>query len=90
MKLDRPNIDRPMVSLFFEIKRLLPYDARASMKIAAPDVADRLIDIHQASSDLALRALIEKFFNRAGHQWSVKLKPTKRDLLSLYRNQNVA
>ncbi|MGK0373768.1 MAG: hypothetical protein ACJA2E_000235 [Arenicella sp.] len=28
MNIDRPNIDRAMVTLFFEIKRNMPFDAR--------------------------------------------------------------
>lgn len=85
--LDRPNIDRPMASLFFEIKRNLPYDARSEMKLAAPDVGDRLVELYQSSSNPALRTLIEKFFARADKQWAERLKPPKKSLLMFYRRQ---
>lgn len=85
--LERPNIDRPMANLFFEIKRNLPYAARDGMKIAAPDVADRLIDIYQASNNPALRSLIEKFFDRAGSDWMARLNPPKKPRLTFYRSQ---
>lgn len=84
---ERPNIDRPMANIFFEIKRNLPHEARDGMKIAAPDVGDRLIDIYQASNNPALRDLIEKFFDRAGSDWLTRLKPPKRPRLSFYRSQ---
>ena len=32
MNIDRPNIDRAMVSLFFEIKRNMPFELRDQIK----------------------------------------------------------
>ncbi|MFT5571512.1 MAG: hypothetical protein ACI9FR_000429 [Cryomorphaceae bacterium] len=79
------NIDRPMVSLFFEIKRNLPYATRADMKIAAPDVGDRLLDIYQSSDDESLKALIESFLQRAGGDWTKRMVSNKKPKLSFYR-----
>jgi len=68
------NIDRPMVNLFFEIKRTLPSESRDTIKLSAPDIGERLLDIHQASSgDRYLQALIERFFVRAGEDWSERI-----------------
>jgi len=40
------NIDRPMVTLFFEIKRNLPFESRDAMKLSAPDIGE--LTTHQA------------------------------------------
>ena len=79
------NIDRPMVSLFFEIKRNLPYATRADMKIAAPDVGERLLDIYHSSSDPSLKTLIASFLGRAGDDWSKRMEPNKKPKLAFYR-----
>lgn len=81
------NIDRPMVSLFFEIKRNMPFDERNDMKISAPDVGDRLVSIYRASNNQALRQLIEKFMSRAGSDWKSQLEPHKRAKLMFYRDR---
>jgi hypothetical protein len=79
------NIDRPMVSLFFEIKRNLPYATRADMKIAAPDVGERLLGIYQSSDDEPLKALIESFLERAGGDWSKRMVASQKPKLAFYR-----
>ena len=73
----QPLIDRRRANIFFEIKRHLPYEVRAEMKIAAPDVAEQLIDIHQSSEDTILRDLIERFFSGAGNTWAKQLNTQK-------------
>ncbi len=79
------NIDRPMVSLFFEIKRNMPFDERNDMKISAPDVGERLVSIYRGSNNQALRELIENFMSRAGSDWRNQLEPKKRPKLMFYR-----
>jgi hypothetical protein len=72
------NIDRPMVTLFFEIKRNLPFEARDDLKISSPVIGTQLVSIYQTSSDKPLRRLIEEFMQRAGDTWVSKLsKPQK-------------
>ena len=73
MQVNKIVIDRPMVNLFFEIKRSMPFESRKNMKIASPDVADRLIDIYDASNNPSLRLLIEQFMAKAGQEWSQRL-----------------
>jgi len=79
------NIDRPMVTLFFEIKRNLPFESRDAMKLSAPDIGERLLDIHHASGNKSLKSLIEKFFSRAGEDWIKRVAPPKKTLLNFYR-----
>lgn len=67
------NIDRKMVSLFFEIKRNMPYEQREDMKIASHDIGERLIGIYQESDDRTMKTLIEQFMLRAGPKWAGKL-----------------
>jgi len=79
------NIDRPMVSLFFEIKRNMPFEQRDDMKISAPDVGERLVSIYRHSNNEALRQLIENFMSRAGTDWSKQLSPSKKPKMMFYR-----
>lgn len=79
------NIDRPMVTLFFEIKRNLPFESRDAMKLSAPDIGERLLDIHRASGNPSLRSLIERFFMRAGDDWMNRINPPKKPLLNFHR-----
>jgi hypothetical protein len=74
MELNRMSIDRPMVQLFFQIKRLMPTESQQNMKIASPDIAEQLIDIYVASKNASIRTLIELFMERAGNPWTAKLK----------------
>lgn len=78
MSIDRPNIDRAMVSLFFEIKRNMPLDQREGMKISSPNIAQQLIGIYEESSNNALKQLIHDFMVRAGDSWAKKLRPIKK------------
>lgn len=80
------NIDRPMVSLFFEIKRNMPANEREEMKIASPDVGDQLVAIYQDSDDKALKQLIETFMNRAGSDWAKQLSKPKKSRMLFLRN----
>jgi hypothetical protein len=81
MNIDRPNIDRAMVSLFFEIKRNMPFEARDDMKISSPIIGRELIAIYHASNDKSLKRLIEDFMRRAGGSWLATLnKPQKSSL----------
>lgn len=72
------NIDRPMVTLFFQIKRNLPFEIRDDLKISSPAIGTQLVSIYQKSDDKPLRQLIEEFMQRAGDSWVSKLnKPQK-------------
>jgi len=72
------NIDRQMVTLFFQIKRNLPFEARDDLKISSPAMGTELVSIYQTSNDKPLRLLIEEFMQRAGDPWTSKLnKPQK-------------
>lgn len=81
MNIDRPNIDRAMVTLFFEIKRNMPFDAREDMKISSPVIGKQLISIYHHSNNKPLKQLIEDFMLRAGDAWVSQLgKPRKSKL----------
>lgn len=73
MNIDRPNIDRTMMSLFFEIKRNMPLDQREKMKISSPLVGHQLVSVYRKSNDTALKHLIEKFMDGAGGEWTKRL-----------------
>jgi len=80
------NIDRPMVSLFFEIKRNMPAPERKEMRIAAPDVGDKLVEIYQSSNNSALKELIETFMDRAGSDWTKQLGEAQKSDALFLRN----
>lgn len=83
------NIDRQMVGIFFEIKRSLPFEERDAMKIAAPGMGKKLVDIYKKSNSKRLKKLIEKFMHRAGDDWAKKLKTPLRSKLMMYRGQAI-
>lgn len=72
------NIDRPMASLFFQIKRSVPFEARDQMKLSSPDVGKNLISLYNRSSDKAIKLLIEDFMSRAGEEWKSQLAGSSR------------
>lgn len=80
------NIDRPMVSLFFEIKRNMPFDQRKDMKIAAPNIGEQLVSIYRDSNNKSLKGLIENFMEHAGQGWAQRLNAPKKSKLLFYRN----
>ena len=78
MNLDRPNIDREMVSLFFEIKRNMPFEQRDPMKISSPLIGHQLINVYRQSNNNALKQLIEKFMDSAGGDWTRRLSKSNK------------
>ncbi len=81
------NIDRKMVSLFFEIKRNMPYEQREDMKIAANDLGAKLVGIHQESQNESLNMLIEQFMERAGPEWAKKLDKSALPIMGFGLNE---
>ena len=80
------NIDRPMASLFFEIKREAPFEERADMKISAPDVGQRLVTLYKATDNKALKKMIKTFMDHAGEDWAQQLAEPKKSKLLFYRS----
>lgn len=81
MNSEQLNIDRAMVSLFFEIKRNMPFEQREEMKISSPTIGTSLVEVYQNSSNKALKRLIRDFMQKAGEDWLAKIatpKKTKR------------
>lgn len=79
MNIDRPELDRAMVTLFFEIKRNMPYAQRERMKISSPNIGQQLIAIYEESRSHSLKRLIRDFMERAGSDWAKKLRPEKKN-----------
>lgn len=79
------NIDRPMASLFFEIKREAPFEEQADMKISAPDVGERLVALYRDSDNTELKKMIQVFMQRAGDDWLDQLEQPKKTKLLFYR-----
>lgn len=78
MNSEQLNIDRAMVSLFFEIKRNMPFEQREEMKISSPTVGASLVKLYRNSSNKALKRLIRDFMRHAGDDWLAKIvKPKK-------------
>lgn len=67
------NIDRPMASLFFQIKRSIPFEARDEMKISSPSVGQKLVSLYKDSNDKEVKSMIEDFMSRAGGNWKSQL-----------------
>jgi len=67
------HIDRPMVKLFFDLKRQVPFEMQDQMKLASPQLGVNLVEIYQQSRCPAIRSQIEEFLARAGNQWQSKL-----------------
>lgn len=59
------NVDRYMINLFFEIKRILPNDIRQQLKIASPTLHEELKELQKSVDNEATQRLIEVFFERA-------------------------
>lgn len=75
------HIDRPMATLFFQIKRSIPFELREQMKLSSPDVGERLVSMYKKSNDDALKSMIEDFMIRAGGTWKDQLDADKRSTL---------
>ena len=71
------QIDRPMANLFFQIKRSIPFEHQHDMKIASPQIGEKLISLYQNSHDQSLKALIREFLRRAGGNWVNQLNTTQ-------------
>ncbi len=81
MNTEQLNIDRAMVSLFFEIKRNMPFEQREEMKISSPTIGTSLVKLYKSSRNRALKRLIRDFMQLAGEDWLAKIakpKKTKR------------
>lgn len=72
------KVDRYMVNLFFEIKRNLPPELGADLKISSADLSSAMINVYWSSDDNAIRTLVDAFFRRAGDEWYAQLQPKKR------------
>lgn len=83
------QINRKMVTLFFEIKRNMPYEHREKMKIASPDLAQQLTVIYKKSKRHSLKESIEKFMSLAGDEYLDKLKAPKKPVQNYYRGSPV-
>jgi len=78
------QIDRNMVSLFFEIKRSLPSDERNSLKISSPTIGQQLVKIHYSTGDNRLKDLIERFLEFAGEDWTRRIRPLRKSITKDY------
>jgi len=78
MNIERLNIDRAMASLFFEIKRNMPFEQREEMKISSPTIGESLINVYKNSNNKALKRLIHDFMQQAGEDWQAKLASSKK------------
>ncbi len=58
-----------MVNLFFEIRRGVPLNLQADMKISNSDIGNVMIEVHKQCEDENIRLLIEIFLERAGDNW---------------------
>ncbi|MFT5571288.1 MAG: hypothetical protein ACI9FR_000202 [Cryomorphaceae bacterium] len=81
------QIDRYMVNLFFEIRRNLPYAQRADLKIADSRIGNLMVDLHKSTDDQNIKVLIEAFLDRAGAQWTRKIKGRPSHLWSKRADQ---
>jgi len=75
------NIDRPMASIFFQIKRSMPFDVRDDMKLSSPDIGERLVYLYKHSNNQAIKAMIEDFMSRAGDEWKSQLNLSPKNKL---------
>jgi len=67
------NIDRNMVHLFFDIKRNLPLTLQEDLKISAPNLDEKMVQIYTQSNDESVKFKIEVFMQGAGDDWLAKL-----------------
>ena len=68
-------IDRPMINLFFEIKRALPLEDQNEMKLSSPDLREQMVTLYKNTQNTQVKQLIEFFLRRAGHDWLAKINP---------------
>ena len=71
------NIDRYMVNLFFEIKRNVPYQQQASLKISDPDIGSVMTSLYRETKDENIRLLVRIFLERAGEKWASDIEKPK-------------
>jgi len=85
------NYTKPMIDLVQEIRRRVPSEHKADVKLANPDLLSELIPIYQQSTDAVLQALLKDLFNKAGEGWREKLDvgnvPDERYITKIYRGQ---
>lgn len=67
--------DRQMVNLLLEIKRSLPADQQAMIKLQDKDLPKWIAGIHQTTDDSVVRLMAEAFLERAGGRWAKLIKP---------------
>lgn len=63
------NIDRYMVNLFFEIKRNIPLQQQASMKISDPELGKVMSTLYRQTENQNIKLLTQIFLERAGENW---------------------
>ncbi len=72
------NIDRPLVNLFFQIKRTMPLESRENMKISSPDIKQNLILAYKNSDDETLKSMIEDFLTRTSNDWKAQVNSNSK------------
>jgi len=64
------NIDRYMVNLFFEIKRNIPHQQQAELKISDPNIGEVMTALYRETKDENIKLLVRIFLERAGGKWA--------------------
>jgi hypothetical protein len=63
------NIDRYMVTLFFEIRRNIPAQQQSEMKISDPEIGKVMSKLYRQTDDSEIKLLTKIFLERAGENW---------------------
>lgn len=82
---------RPMVELVMQIRKWMPSELKADVKLANPNLFNILALHYHDKCDVITQALIKELFNLAGDKWPDLLKypesPKPKSTVKIYRGQ---
>lgn len=85
------DFNKAMIDLVKEIRKRVSANDKPSIKLANPELLNELIPIYHGTKDTILSTLIKELFERAGDDWSERLKrqeqSEERYVTQVYRGQ---
>jgi len=82
--------DRQTINLVFEIKRALPLHLQDGLKLASPDLVDKVKDIYLNINKDDVKALAARFLHVAGIDVEYLSRSKAKPLARLYRGVEIA
>lgn len=67
------QFSKPMIELVLEIRRRVPSELKPEIKLANPELFDKLNDFYHSKPNAISKALIKELFTLAGPPWTALL-----------------